>query len=438
MMAVSRGWRVALFASAAVGLTCCGGGSGSNNSNNAGTPPPSGPNVVPLVVDSGPNGNSLNQAYVTIKICAPGSTSNCQTIDHVWVDTGSAGIRLIGSVVTASLPLFMDPNNSSNAIANCVNFVVAYSWGAMRTADVTIGNKTATNVPIQVVGDTGGGLVPAPASAPSTCVTGTSYNSVAQIGANGLLGVGLFLQDCGAGCASPNPVPAADPYYSCNGTTASSCTQVLIPVPQQLQNPVGLFATDNNGVLIQLPALGGGVSGAATATGSLIFGVNTQSNNMLGNALVFLADPGTSAGSLPGSIRTTTPGYGDMSEPLSFIDSGSNGFFFNDNSLTQCSGSPINGFYCQTPTAMLNATMMGYNSNTPSFNYGFSISDESKLTGTASNSLGGPFGGNCNNVSTPCTFDWGLSFFYGRSVFTAVEGQTINGNPGPFFAASTP
>ena len=431
MMAVSRGWRVALFASAAVGLAACGGGH-SNNSNNAGGPPPSGPNVVPLVVDSGPNGNSLNQAYVTIKICAPGSTSNCQTIDHVWVDTGSSGIRLIGTVVTASLPLFMDPNNSSNAVANCVQFVQAYSWGAMRTADVTIGNKTAANVPIQVIGDTGGGLVPAPGNttAPSTCVTGTSYNTVGQIGANGLLGVGLFLQDCGAGCASPNAVPPHDPYYSCNGSTASSCTQVLMPVPQQLQNPVGLFATDNNGVLIQLPALGAG--GAATATGSLIFGVNTQSNNMLGSAPVFLANP------VDGSIRTTTS-YGNMSEPFSFIDSGSNGFFFNDSSLSMCTGTPANGFYCQSPTVMLNATMMGYNSTTPSFNYGFSISDESKLTGTASNSLGGPFGSCSNTTNNPaCTFDWGLSFFYGRSVFTAVERQTINGNPGPFFAASTP
>ena len=39
---------------------------------------------------------------------------------------------------------------------------------------------------------------------------------------------------------------------------------------------------------------------------------------------------------------------------------------------------------------------------------------------------------------TAGTFDWGLPFFYGRSVFTAFEGAAIGGNPVPFFAASTP
>jgi hypothetical protein len=425
MTAAARGWRLALFASAAVGLSCCGGGSGSNNSNSAGSPPPSGPNVVAMTVDSGPAGNSINQAYTTVKVCAPGSTTNCQTIDHVWVDTGSAGLRLIGTQVTASLPAFMDPNNSNNTIANCVQFVSAYSWGAMRIADVTIGNETAASVPIHVIGDTAGGAVPAPTSAPSTCTTGTSFNTVAELGANGLLGVGLFLQDCGANCAPPFTAPAGDPYYSCS---AGSCAQVVIPVSQQLQNPVGLFATDNNGVLIQMPVLGPG--GAATATGSLIFGINTQSNNMLGSALVFLADPSV------GSIRTTTS-YGDMNEPFSFIDSGSNGFFFNDASLATCTGTPPNGFYCAN-ASNLSATMLGYNSGTPSYPYIFSIKDESTLSGTAFNTLGGPFG-TCNNTTGPtCTFDWGLPFFYGRSVFTAVEGTTINGNPGPFFAASTP
>jgi hypothetical protein len=33
-------------------------------------------------------------------VCVPGSTSDCQTIDHVLVDTGSTGLHLIGSVLT--------------------------------------------------------------------------------------------------------------------------------------------------------------------------------------------------------------------------------------------------------------------------------------------------------------------------------------------------
>ena len=31
-------------------------------------------------------------------------------------------------------------------------------------------------------------------------------------------------------------------------------------------------------------------------------------------------------------------------------------------------------------------------------------------------------------------FDWGLSFFYGRTIFTAINGATTPGGPGPYFA----
>jgi len=31
-------------------------------------------------------------------------------------------------------------------------------------------------------------------------------------------------------------------------------------------------------------------------------------------------------------------------------------------------------------------------------------------------------------------FDWGLPFYFGRSVFTAIEGKATPGGPGPFFA----
>jgi hypothetical protein len=39
--------------------------------------------------------------------------------------------------------------------------------------------------------------------------------------------------------------------------------------------------------------------------------------------------------------------------------------------------------------------------------------------------LGGP---------NPGTFDWGLPFFFGRSVFTAIEARSTPAGTGPFWA----
>jgi len=100
----------------------------------------------------------------------------------------------------------------------------------------------------------------------------------------------------------------------------------------QLQNVVSLFSTDNNGVLVQLPALT--ASGAATASGSLIFGINTQTNNALDmTAVVFPVDPAT------GYVSTTTT-YGSTSNPSSYVDSGSNGWFFDDRPSRSAAPAP--------------------------------------------------------------------------------------------------
>ena len=43
--------------------------------------------------------------------------------------------------------------------------------------------------------------------------------------------------------------------------------------------------------------------------------------------------------------------------------------------------------------------------------------------------LGGPTSASKSNY-----FDWGLPFFYGRNVFTAIEGMSTPGGAGPFWA----
>jgi len=52
--------------------------------------------------------------------------------------------------------------------------------------------------------------------------------------------------------------------------------------------------------------------------------------------------------------------------------------------------------------------------------------------------LAGPQGtaNTCTAQGTgSCSFDWGLPFFYGKSVFTAIDGATVNNvGTGPFWA----
>ena len=61
----------------------------------------------------------------------------------------------------------------------------------------------------------------------------------------------------------------------------------------------------------------------------------------------------------------------------------------------------------------------------------FSIENADNLlnsSNTAFSTLGGPY------ISTPAEFDWGLSFFYGRSIFTAIDGAITPGGNGPYYA----
>jgi len=236
-------------------LAACGGKSSFSGSSGN---PIAGPaaNVVTAVVNGGPNNNAANTLYTTVTICAPGSTTNCQTIDNIEIDTGSSGLRILAAALTADLPIQMDSNG--NSFAECTQFVDGYSWGPLALADLTISQETAQNLPVQVIGD------PNFATVPSDCAnTGPAEDTVAAFGANGILGVAPPAQDCGSDCAVPNSLGF---YYSCS--SATNCVAVAVPVGNQVQNPVTFFPTDNNGVIIELPSVA--ATGAASATGALV------------------------------------------------------------------------------------------------------------------------------------------------------------------------
>ncbi len=393
-----RGWALTPALLAAALLAGCGGngtsGGGAVN------------NVQTISVNAGPAGNYVDGAFTSVKICAPGSTSNCQTISGVLVDTGSSGLRLLSTAVSLALPHQNDSAN--NPIGECLPFVSFFLWGPVETADIYLAGEKAGSAAVQIIGDSSFN------AAPSSCTSsGTSQvSTLTDLGANGILGVGVFQHDCGPGCTvsgSSNP----NIYFSCTGT---SCTAVAEAEADQVQNPVGLFAQDNNGVLLKLPAIG--PNGSAMASGTMIFGIGTQSNNALGSATVFTTD----------NQGDFTVRYNGQSYSSSYIDSGSNGDFFLDTSATglPTCASPNDSFYCPSSTQNLTATNVGANGTTGTVNFSIANANDLFNTGnTALNDLGGVNSG---------SFDWGLAFFFGRNVFTAINGHNTGKGPGPFWA----
>ena len=167
---------------------------------------PGPPNVESLTVDAGPAA-AINTAFVSVKVCSPGTTT-CQTIDHIEVDTGSVGLRLVSSALTITLPAEKDA--SGHPLAECLQFADGTSWGSLAVADIQLpgSGETASNVNVHIIGD------PTYPTPPSDC-SGKPENTVSTFGANGILGVGPFAQDCGSACvAAATPIPAT--YYSCH------------------------------------------------------------------------------------------------------------------------------------------------------------------------------------------------------------------------------
>jgi hypothetical protein len=393
-----------------VTLLGCGGGGGGSGGNVPTVPTTAG-NVIPLVVDAGPvaGSPSINVGYVSVTVCnpTPGSTDTCQTIDHVMLDTGSYGLRLLNSQFSPSLKLPAVTYSNGDAVGECLQFVIGTIWGSVRRADVYVGGEVARSIPIQDIGDSPAGY----SSVPSDCGgAGTVQDTQTTLGANGILGVGSFVNDCDA-CLT-HVLPAT--YYDC---TASSCVNSKVTASQMVKNPVAEFPQDNNGEIITLPAVGAG--GSTGIKGSVTFGIGTQTNNALSGTVY----PTDASGNFTTNYKGTNKFSSGTNMSSSFLDSGSNGFFFNDNTITTCSG-----WYCPASTLTLYATNSGA-TGSPSGVVSFSLVSADNLFSNTS-----IVAGNIGASGSAGSFDWGLPFFYGRTVFTAISGASTPGGVGPYWA----
>jgi hypothetical protein len=120
--------------------------------------------------------------------------------------------------------------------------------------------------------------------------------------------------------------------------------------------------------------------------------------------------------------------------PGSFLDSGSNGYFFNPStSITACSGN--SGFYCPANTQTLSATISGLTGSSPAASVSFNVANANNLFANTSFAAFSNLAGTGSNVppNNMASFDWGLSFFYGKSVYTVIEGVNTTKGTGPYF-----
>jgi hypothetical protein len=389
-----------------------GGSDDSGSSTNSSTPA-TGENTVPVRVDKS-TGN-VNRLLASIKVCVPGTQGapQCVTVDNMLVDTGSTGVRISARAILTLAPLLLtqagavDDKVGSAPIAECAPFASGYTWGSVKRADITIGSKTASNIPIQVVSD--GAF-----STPPDCIAhngGDLGRSLDVMGVSGILGIDNSTGD--SLDALTKAVPGL--YYYC--PSQNSCVSTRMLASKEVMNPVAAFATDNNGMVIRLPAVP--AAGQASVTGQLVFGVGTQQNNTLpANATVIALD----------KYGAFTTQYKGQVFNQSVIDSGTLSYAFPDNTI------PYSVLDLYTPASSLNlsATIEPNNGSNAPLQMPFSIDNANTLMASGNAAfinIGQYFSNGEDNM-----FLWGLPFFYGRDVYNVIGNAKVGKLTGPFVA----
>jgi hypothetical protein len=406
-------------------------------------------NVAALNVNLGPNGNYPNGIYTTVTVCEPSSPTTCATIPDVLVDTGSVGLRVLSAnaynttTQVGSLSLAWPTDTISNVKYNlydCAEYGDgSYTYGPVVLANVQIGGETATQVPTSAGGTAGTGIPinvilaggSAPTGAQCTKGGGPSDNSYEVLGANGILGVGHNPQDCSIGnvnyCTSSTTEITPYPYIGC--PTSGSCIYLEVPLYYQVWNPVAAFPVDNTGVMFSLPSIP--AAGQATATGTLTFGINTESNNQITTQTVYELDAyGNFASSIFNGVT-----YNSTNSGGTFLDSGSNFLYISDagtltswlgTTVSLCGGSTYTDFYC--PSSALSVPLKVTGSNSTSSTVTLSLENASTLLGASPSFAAWDDLGiaTCTASCTTSTDYWdlGLPFFYGLPIFVGISGGT--------------
>jgi len=399
-------------------------------------------NNLRVVSDSGPAelGSAFsfpvaNVLYADVTVCEPGVRTNCVKIDHVQVDTGSVGLRVLASKVKGlglpqvPLDLYAVAGKPNPVAYECYPFVIGGLWGPNAVADVQLGQQWAGALPIQLIQDDPAALVGVPADC-AAAANGQVLSSVTQLGSNGILGIGSVMLDCGLICQSGDYTGTYVQYYSCpvDATSSAQCQPAKVDAAHQVFNPVAKFDSDNNGVILSLPKVPG--LGASKVSGELIFGINTRSNNQLapGQTRVNL---GVQWATNPDSYLNVTTRFNGVNIANSYLDTGTNALFFTDASLNLCSGST---WYCPGASSARSAVISdGDLPGTNPITVSFAVSSADAYFSTSNVAYGELAG--VHEVSAKPSFAWGLPFFFGKRVYLSIW-QQAGAIDGPWYAWS--
>jgi len=384
-------------------LSACGGGGGGSDAVTI--PPPVAGHTMPVTVNGAlcnpaTSADYLNKPCVQVTICVPG-TGTCQVVDDVLLDTGSYGLRVFRQALPFDLPAV---TVTGGALASCAQFADGSAdWGPVVTASIQLGDAAPVTTQMQVI-DAAFGVVPA--------ACGTPEASPAEAGLNGILGVGVFVEDCGTRCRD-NPGNGA--YYACR---SAGCIATAVTLAQQVKNPAALLVGLENGLVVDLPAVEAG--GAASAAGQVRFGIGRTDDT---------APTGATRYPVDGIGRVNCRIGGAPSTGI--LDTGSNGLFLTlpaAASLPACA-APDDAWLCPAgPTALTADFRTGPGTFGPVA--GFEVANAVTLFGSGNavfrNLGGGGFPG--------FGHDWGLPFHLGRRVYVGFQGRSSPLGAGPYMA----
>lgn len=361
-------------------------------------------NVVPLVVDKGYNGLASNTSFISLTVCIP-NTNACQVLDHVFVDTGSTGLRINQSMLNIGLmPLSYQGAN----LYQCMKFGEGYTFGPIVTADVRIGGENARNIPAQIFNDVDHNNVPA------DCSNGLPFADLNNFGAKAIIGVNPY----------SNPNNNYTGVYTCQEST--SCNKINNPrnIPFKLNiNPVAAFSKDNNGLILSLPAVTSAES--SPLSGYMVFGLDTQNNNRVNSSLVKVLgspNPDFQVGYFHANSNSLNDSY-------AIFDSGYQTYYFYDANMTQCTLPNPDGhsYYCPNSFPQYwNSRISSYDSTSIAGEINALIINYEVTPGlhdTVVPALG-EVASQIDNLTI-----YGLPFFFGKKVYIGLMGESGNQTP---------